>query len=399
MKLVLSEKFKRAVPVLDELEKHGYQAFFVGGSVRDAILGRPINDIDITTDATPSEMKEIFKTADHYAGEKHGTDLVFFQHENYEITTFRVDGQYLDNRHPDKVFFTRKLVDDLARRDFTINAFAMNQQGQVFDYFDGLTDLANRTIKTVGEADQRFSEDALRILRAFRFSSQLNFAIDPSTLAAANDMKANLQAIAVERIYSEFTKLLSGTNPGRSLTQMFQIGIVDFLPGHQLLESVQDLFVNYPGSGQSEDAVNWVKFIYLSQLKSNKLVRYLKQWKMSRHLETQILASIDFLSQKNIGNLDLYKIGETIHIALRAVPRPDAEQLLDRYEHLPMHKDNQLQLDGQDLMALNIPKGPVYGRILDDLKKKVVLLEIENSREILLKEALHDYSNLGTIEK
>nr|WP_243465345.1 hypothetical protein [Oenococcus oeni] len=144
MIIELTNEFKEAIPVLNCLENHGYQAYFVGGSVRDAILRRPIHDVDITTDALPNEMKRIFKTADNYAGEKHGTDLVFLNGKKYEVTTFRIDGKYLDNRHPKNVSFTKNLKEDLSRRDFTINAFAMNQEGELFDYFSGLNDLKRK---------------------------------------------------------------------------------------------------------------------------------------------------------------------------------------------------------------------------------------------------------------
>ncbi|EJO01747.1 CCA tRNA nucleotidyltransferase [Oenococcus oeni] len=399
MIIELTNEFKEAIPVLNCLENHGYQAYFVGGSVRDAILRRPIHDVDITTDALPNEMKRIFKTADNYAGEKHGTDLVFLNGKKYEVTTFRIDGKYLDNRHPKNVSFTKNLKEDLSRRDFTINAFAMNQEGELFDYFSGLDDLKKKIIRTVGDAKQRFSEDALRILRAFRFSSQLDFKIEEETLRASQMIKENLNDIAIERIFVEFSKLLAGKNPQRSLRQMYDLGIVDFLPGQELITDQSDLFSNYIGIQSSSDAINWTRFIFFSNLRESSLTKYLGSWKMSNQLKKQIFKSINLLEKDKPSKLDLFDAGLEISIALSAIKRDDRDNLLSDYENLAIHDLSELDINGIDLKNIGIPVGPIYGKIIEDLKEKVILGKINNNKQRLLKEAKDDYINMGTIKK
>ncbi|MFT8703577.1 MAG: CCA tRNA nucleotidyltransferase [Oenococcus oeni] len=399
MIIELTNEFKEAIPVLNCLENHGYQAYFVGGSVRDAILRRPIHDVDITTDALPNEMKRIFKTADNYAGEKHGTDLVFLNGKKYEVTTFRIDGKYLDNRHPKNVSFTKNLKEDLSRRDFTINAFAMNQEGELFDYFSGLNDLKKKIIRTVGDAKQRFSEDALRILRAFRFSSQLDFKIEEETLRSSQMIKENLNDIATERIFVEFSKLLAGENPQRSLRQMYDLGIADFLPGHELITDQSDLFRNYIGIQSSSDAINWTRFIFFSNLRESSLTKYLGSWKMSNQLKKQIFKSINLLEKDKPSKLDLFDAGLEISIALSAIKRDDRDNLLSDYENLAIHDLSELDINGIDLKNIGIPVGPIYGKIIEDLKEKVILGKINNNKQRLLKEAKDDYINMGTIKK
>ena len=167
----------QAAKVIQTLVQHGFEAYIVGGCVRDSILGRTPGDWDITTSASPQEVKEIF---DHTVdtGIEHGTVTVLMNHEPYEVTTYRVDGKYEDHRRPNEVHFTKSLREDLLRRDFTINAMAYNDSEGIIDMYDGMTDLKNQTIRCVGEAKKRFDEDALRILRALRFQAQLGFQID-----------------------------------------------------------------------------------------------------------------------------------------------------------------------------------------------------------------------------
>lgn len=182
----LPEDFKQALPVLEEIEQAGFEAYFVGGSVRDHILGLPIHDVDIATSAYPEEIKKIFKrTID--TGIQHGTVTVLLNDSSYEITTFRTESGYQDYRRPDKVTFVRSLADDLKRRDFTINALAVDLNGNVIDKFDGLQDLDKKIIRAVGRAEARFHEDALRMMRAVRFQAQLDFQIEVQTAQAIAD--------------------------------------------------------------------------------------------------------------------------------------------------------------------------------------------------------------------
>ena len=199
--------------IIHTLQNHGHSAYVVGGCVRDSIIGRPIHDWDICTSATPNEMLEIFKDRRVIeTGLQHGTITIVINGEPYEVTTYRIDGAYSDNRRPDSVTFTDKLVEDLRRRDFTINAMAYNDDEGLIDPFDGLKDIEWKKIRCVGSAKDRFGEDALRILRAIRFASQLEFAMMPETLYEINQQYKNLENISIERINSEFCKIASSSD-------------------------------------------------------------------------------------------------------------------------------------------------------------------------------------------
>lgn len=199
--------------ILDRLKNAGFEAYCVGGAVRDSIMGVTPGDWDITTSALPEETRELFKdfrTVD--TGLKHGTLTVIIDRTPYEVTTFRIDGEYGDNRHPKKVTFTGKICDDLARRDFTVNALAYNEESGLVDLYGGQRDIYNSIIRTVGNADTRFNEDGLRIMRALRFSSTLGFEIEEETKKSIHKNKDLLQNISAERLTVELTKLLCGKN-------------------------------------------------------------------------------------------------------------------------------------------------------------------------------------------
>ena len=190
----------------------GHQSYPVGGCVRDSLLGKTPDDWDMTTDAPPEKILEIFGDAAHPTGLRHGTVTVVSEGRSVEITTMRRDGAYRDNRHPESVMFTNRIEEDLARRDFTVNAMAIAPDGTVIDPFGGRDDLAARTLRCVGDARTRFGEDALRILRLLRFASVLGFAVEPGTAAAAQEKRELLRNVAAERVYAELNKLLCGGN-------------------------------------------------------------------------------------------------------------------------------------------------------------------------------------------
>lgn len=214
---------KKVNDIIEELTRQGFEAYAVGGCVRDMVLGREPEDWDITTSATPFEVKKIFRrTVD--TGIQHGTVTVLLDKDHYEVTTYRLDGVYEDNRHPKEVSFTSSLTEDLKRRDFTINAMAYNEKEGFIDLFGGMEDLAKGLIRCVGSATERFDEDALRILRAVRFSAQLGFEIEEETKKAIRDKVTHLNNISAERIRVEFTKLLLSNHPER-LRDLYMVGI------------------------------------------------------------------------------------------------------------------------------------------------------------------------------
>lgn len=224
MNIQVPEKVNR---IIETLLTHGFEAYAVGGCVRDSLLGREADDWDITTSASPYEVKALFRrTID--TGIQHGTVTVMLDKEGFEVTTYRIDGEYEDGRHPKEVLFTKNLEEDLKRRDFTINAMAYNKQTGMVDIFGGVEDLQNKIVRCVGVAGDRFDEDALRIMRAFRFSAQLGFSIEEKTRIAAAERAENLRKISAERIRVELTKLLLSKHPDR-LLMMQKHGITNIV--------------------------------------------------------------------------------------------------------------------------------------------------------------------------
>ncbi len=214
---------KKVHNIINTLEEAGYEAYAVGGCVRDSVLGRTPDDWDITTSAKPDEMKRLFpRTVD--TGIKHGTVTVLLGGEGFEVTTYRIDGTYEDGRHPSEVTFTASLKEDLRRRDFTINAMAYNERDGLVDLYGGLADIENQVIRCVGNAEERFDEDALRMLRAVRFSAQLGYRIDETTGEAIKALAPNLQKISAERIQVELVKLVVSPHPDY-LRNAYELGI------------------------------------------------------------------------------------------------------------------------------------------------------------------------------
>lgn len=235
----IAEQIPHAVMrVIDALQQAGHRGYLVGGSLRDILRGVTPHDFDLTTDATPEEMLEIFSAFRVIpTGLKHGTLTVLSENEPIEVTTHRVDGNYLDSRRPESVSFTRRLADDLSRRDFTVNAMAWHPETGLVDLFGGMADLAAGVIRAVGDPVTRFTEDALRILRAFRFSAQLDFEIEEETLRAAEKTKNGLGNISAERIFSEITRTLAAPAAARGLGALLATGCEEIVFSHTVLRS------------------------------------------------------------------------------------------------------------------------------------------------------------------
>lgn len=220
MKIQLPEKVNT---IIQTLQEHGYEAYAVGGCVRDSLLGREPGDWDITTSASPEETKKLFaRTVD--TGIEHGTVTVLLGKEGFEVTTYRIDGKYEDSRHPTEVIFTRNLREDLLRRDFTINAMAYNDTEGIVDIFGGMDDLKRKIIRCVGNARERFGEDALRIMRGVRFAAQLGFSLEKETKEAMTELAPTLEKISAERIQTELVKLLVSDSP-ELIREAYHLGI------------------------------------------------------------------------------------------------------------------------------------------------------------------------------
>lgn len=385
----LPEIFVKAMPVLQTLEDAGFEAYFVGGSVRDVLLHRHVHDVDITTSAYPEEVKELFdKSID--TGIKHGTVTVLYGGESYEITTFRTESGYQDFRRPDHVTFVQNLDEDLKRRDFTINALAMDMHGDIVDLFNGIEDLKNHIIRAVGNPEKRFHEDALRMMRAVRFMSQLEFKLEGKTEQAIKDNHELLKKISVERIREEFVKM--GLGPFSR--QAFQI----FLDT-QLSEDVpdfagkKDLLQVYPQlkfSPTMETSL-WAVIIILLKVSNENIGKFMRDWKNSNAMTEkveQIIKMFDLIADHVPTDYELFEAGEdiiinTIDVADILGQPVSSEALVDRYLALPIKTPSELAVDGRFLIKRGMRPGAQLGRTLNQIRKKVVACEIENSEEAI----------------
>lgn len=382
--------FQRAVPILEKLEDNGFEAYFVGGAVRDAIIGRDISDVDIATSATPDEVKKIFlKTVD--VGIEHGTVLVLFQGEPYEVTTFRAESQYVDFRRPAEVKFIRNLKEDLQRRDFTMNSIALDKHGVAIDPFSGMEAIKLKQIVTVGKADERFTEDALRMMRALRFHSQLNFDIERNTYEALKHNGHLLQHIAVERKLVEFNKLLVGNNRKQALQHLVDTGLYIYLPGLAAKGKHISALEEYDYAGLTLEEM-WAFILYGLKLTEPERKIILKSWRMPAKTIKYILSLSEWLHDRftaQFNKRSLYRAGKQkalsanrIYEIITKQERSSGEALMEQYHHLPIKDRSELQLTGDDLMNwFNKPAGPWIKACIEEVEAAVVYSKVKNTND------------------
>ncbi len=434
MQIQLPEK---VAYIIHTLEEAGYEAYTVGGCVRDSLLGREPDDWDITTSARPQQVKAVFpRTID--TGIQHGTVTVMMGKEGFEVTTYRIDGEYEDSRHPKEVIFTANLVEDLKRRDFTINAFAYNERSGIVDAFDGMTDLKNGIIRCVGDAKERFTEDALRMMRAVRFSAQLGYAIEEKTREAVKALAPNLKHISAERIQVELVKLLQSPHPDY-LRIAYELGITKvILPElDQAMETVQnnphhmysvgehslqtllhiradralriaallhdiakpdtkktdsegiDHFHGHAGLGE-EKAAAILRRLKFDNDTINKVKKYVK------YHDDRIEATPRAVRRAvhRIGKeafIEVLELKEADMLAQSMYQRKEKEENLAAvrtlYQEILQKEEcvslKELALTGKDLMALGVPQGKELGARLQELLEDVLENPEHNTREYL----------------
>jgi tRNA nucleotidyltransferase (CCA-adding enzyme) len=385
------EEFTKAASILTEIQSHGYEAFFVGGSVRDALLHQPIHDVDIATSAYPEEIKQLFKrTID--VGIEHGTVLVLAGEEQYEITTFRTESTYQDFRRPDKVTFVRSLEEDLKRRDFTINALAMTVEGEIIDLFDGVADLKQQVIRAVGNPKERFHEDALRMMRGLRFASQLDFTIEEKTLAAIQEFHALLEKISVERITVEFSKLLLGQNRRAGLRPFIETECYQYCPGLKKYGAELLTFSELPNQKIDSEAEVWALLTHTMALKENELRGFLKKWKLSNQMIHEIQQLFYGLNKRLLTDwkpMDLFSLGLEAALSVEKLlfyygQKSKLEEVREHYVNLPIHDRKELAVSGNDLLQFFDKKpGKWLGDLIQVLESAVVNGEVENSQSAL----------------
>ncbi|KRL72336.1 CCA tRNA nucleotidyltransferase [Ligilactobacillus saerimneri] len=388
----IPSEFQQALPVLKTIQDNGFEAYFVGGSVRDTILGLPIHDVDIATSAYPAEVKALFKkTVD--TGIEHGTVMVIDHGEGYEVTTFRTESGYQDYRRPDKVTFVRSLADDLKRRDLTINALAMDMNGEIVDLFGGLDDLKNHLIRAVGVPAERYHEDALRMMRTVRFASKLDFAIDPTTEKAIAENAPLLAKIAVERIHEEWVKLLQGRNIKRGVQAFIDTGLYQYCPGLKDYRAELAQLLTLPAIKLTSEEAVWTLITTLCELDDSQVSRLLRQWKSSReiiHNTLKARVALRALRQQQLDALMLYQTGLPLLLVANQVAaffknQVDETALRTQYEKLPIKSKRELVLTGNDLLkAKIITPGPRMGQILNTLEVEVVQGKVANQTAALM---------------
>lgn len=427
--------------IIDTLTEAGYEAYAVGGCVRDTILGREPDDWDITTSAKPYEIKALFHpTID--TGIQHGTVTVLRNHVGYEVTTYRIDGVYEDSRHPKEVTFTANLTEDLLRRDFTINAMAYNDTDGLIDEYGGLEDIRNGIIRCVGVAKERFTEDALRMMRAVRFSAQLGYEIEDKTADAIVELHQNLKNISAERINTELTKLLMSDHPDY-LRKAYELGITSVvLPefdqcmkleqkhihhcysvGEHILHSLdhveKDKVLRYSmlfhdlgkpaclswgDDGQthfhghnvvsadlSHAIMKRLRFDNDTLAKVEKLVR-----NHDRKIETNRRAVRRAMNQMSVELFPLLLLVKEADVYAqsdykRQEKLDELASLWELYDQVMESKEcvslKDLELTGRDLIAIGLPTGPDIGRVLNELLVKVIDDPELNKKDILIEEA------------
>ncbi|PAK86098.1 CCA tRNA nucleotidyltransferase [Lentilactobacillus parakefiri] len=389
----IPNEFHEALPILQKIESAGYEAYFVGGSVRDTILKRPIHDVDIATSAYPSEVKALFKrTVD--TGIEHGTVMILDHGTGYEVTTFRTESGYQDYRRPDHVTFVRSLKEDLKRRDFTINALALAENGQITDLFGGLSDMRKHIIRAVGDPNERFNEDALRMMRATRFASQLDFQIEDATLAGIARHSQLLEKIAVERSHTEFVKMMLGTDANNGLKIMIQTDLYQHVPvlSHYLNQLQQIAETDFTLTNEVQV---WALLAFKFGLNSQETASFLKKWKTANKIINDVILTVELLfaiQRGQVANLTLYRAGSENVVNAVTVLADTAKTagLVERYEHLAIKNKHQLKMTGGELIKRGILKpSPQLGEVLNYLEQNVVAGKIKNETEELVKAAVN----------
>lgn len=385
--------------ILCLLENHGHQAYLVGGCVRDCLLHRPIHDVDICTSALPNEVSTLFERTIP-TGVKHGTISVIWKDERFEVTTFRTEGQYQDARRPDHVYFVQSLKKDLERRDFTINAIAMDKEGKMFDYFQGIEDVEQKRIRTVGAAQDRFAEDALRILRAVRFSAQLGFSLDEEVLGAIRSSASDLNLISMERKTNEFEKIMAATEATRGFiyftegeiaTQAYPFTLlpdaflrVNEIPFDALQTIERWLFLMTNETSTQEEVF---QFLHALTLPKN----FVKELKRRYHFQ---MTFTDRTKVSEFAPVELFDIGRAESKSLLKVNQLKKDgQLNDEelqnvdewFDHFPIQDKKELRITGRELMeVLERSPGPWIESALQRLVHAVVTGQVENQKEKLI---------------
>ncbi|MFA5720411.1 MAG: CCA tRNA nucleotidyltransferase [Acholeplasmataceae bacterium] len=365
--------------VIEKLKRNGFEAYYVGGCVRDHLLGYPINDIDITTNAKPKDVLNLFRSVP--TGLKYGTTTILHDTINIEVTTYRMESNYQDYRRPEEVILTDSKEEDVKRRDFTINGLLMDEDFNIYDYVGGQADLDKKVIRAIGEPLERFNEDALRLLRAVYFQSKLGFDIEQKTLDAMKTHSHLIEHLPNERILNEVLKIIQGTHQLLALKSLEYTNLHQYLPG--LKKGIE-----YINQHVSESLYTDTFFTLCFAL--NKRID--GAWKFSNVHKNKYQKAVKLvLKKKAINELDLYENGLEISILANRVMfylkiRPnEIPEIKKLHDNLAIKSVTDLAIKGNDILALTDKKQGAWLReLLDELVRKVILKELKNDKETLI---------------
>lgn len=390
----LEETFKEANTILDTLQKNGFEAYYVGGSVRDYLMDVSIGDIDITTNALPEDIQNIFpRTID--VGVEHGTVIVVINKTPFEVTTYRTETTYSDYRRPDSVSFTTSIKEDLARRDFTMNAVAMDRMFKIYDPYNGQLSIKNKEIVTVGDPYERFNEDALRMLRAIRFVSQLDFKLNESTFNGIVKLASNVQYISVERIVQELKKLYSGVNVSHAKSLLIHSKILKFIPYYKKL-NIDDI--------KKTNVHSLINEIIIQQI-LNENNHFKNELKLSNDEKNNIKNSLSFyndLGENESPIILAYNYNEHIILNLKNIISENNflnQQYLNQIDDILLEKSRltikskkDLAVNGNDLMkTLNRHGGPWLKEVLSEIERNVLFNKLDNNYETIIEWVNNEY--------
>lgn len=379
-------EFQKAIPILQKLHEHGYEAYFVGGSVRDHLLNRSIHDVDIATSAMPEEVMKVFPK--HVpVGIQHGTVLVLHDNVGYEITTFRIESEYQDFRRPTNVQFVRSLEEDMKRRDFTMNAIAMTVTGEMIDLFHGKEDIAKKVIRTVGEPTERFSEDALRMMRAIRFVSTLGFSIEEQTKHVMIELSSFIAHVSVERITAEFEKLLMGPYVDAVYSLLASTDLGKYLPNMEPYVHKIERLSKYDIDKLTKLTERWALLLLVLEVEDVR--QFLKAWRLPTKQTKEIQLIVEEVkAHKCWTELKMYELGEEMTVSVEKVHAVYMRQLsrhkelLRSYESLPIKSKKDLVITGTDLLGWFQKRGGAWvSDYLMQIEKEIINGNLNNNKE------------------
>lgn len=366
--IILREK---ALELLNIFYKNGYEAYIVGGFVRDIILNKKSFDVDICTNATPKEIKEIFNDV-KLPFEGYGSVHLIYKKINFEITTYRMDLEYQDKRKPSRIVYTDKLIIDLKRRDFTMNTLCMDREGKIIDLLNATCDIEHRLIKTVGDADKKLKEDSLRILRAVRFATELDFDLSPDLENAIINNCKSVKELSYFRKKQELNKIFSSVNVLKGISLLKSFGLDEYL----------EIDLNEEVIKTSDPIGIWAQI--------NPSCKY----PFTSNEKNYLKAILEVLEDGMINDMELYKKGNYVCYIASQILKIDETSIYDRYDALPINKSSDIKINGKDIIdILKLEDKSKVKTILKDIEYKIVNKELLNEVSNLKEYVIATYSN------